>query len=67
MYSEIMNPFLFAGIGVSLSKIQIPFPQDEADGLKIHRVPASAASGLYQSFSNSSESYGKIYVLGQKS
>lgn len=56
MYSEMMNPFLFAGIGVSLSKIQIPFPQELADGLKIHSVPLSFASSESQSFSNSSAS-----------
>lgn len=44
MYSEIMNPFLFAGIGVSLSRILIPLPQELADGLKIQSVSFSAAS-----------------------
>ena len=39
IYSEIMNPFLLAGIRVSQSSILIPFPHELADGLKIHRVP----------------------------
>lgn len=39
MYSDMMNPFLFAGIRVSQSSILIPFPHELADGLKIHRVP----------------------------
>jgi len=56
MYSEIMNPFLFAGIGLSQSKILIPFPHELAEGLKIHKVPFSFASSDNQSFSNSSES-----------
>jgi len=63
----MINPFLLAGIGVSLSRIRIPLPQELAEGLKIHKVPAFAASSEIQSFSNSSESYGKIYVIGQKS
>lgn len=60
MYSEMMNPFLFAGITVSLSKIRIPFPQELAEGLKIQSVPFSAASAESRSFSNSSESYGNM-------
>ena len=54
MYSEIMNPFLFAGMIVSLSRIRIPLPHELADGLKIQRVPLSAASCEALSFSNSS-------------
>ena len=56
MYSDIINPFLFAGMGVSLSSIHIPFPHELAEGLNIHKVPFSLASSDYQSFSNSSES-----------
>jgi hypothetical protein len=61
-YSEIINPFLFAGIILSQSRILIPLPQELADGLKIHRVPLSIASADFLSFSNSSVSYGNIYV-----